>query len=111
MLKRSMERLMPSGEVIVVDNNSNDRTAQIAAEAGARVVREPFNQISRARNAGARAATGDHFLFLDADTLPTHVLLGSALTRLLSGLYVGGGAIISFREDRRPGVAPTKLWA
>ena len=37
-------------DVIVVDNNSTDDTARKAAAAGARVVSEPVNQISRARN-------------------------------------------------------------
>ena len=46
-------------EVIVCDNNSTDRTAQLARDAGASVVFEPVNQIGRARNCGAAAATGD----------------------------------------------------
>ena len=45
-------------ELIVCDNNSKDRTGEIAAQAGARVVFEPVNQIARARNSGAAAATG-----------------------------------------------------
>src|SRR5262249_59692752 len=57
-----------TSEVIVVDNNSTDRTAAIAHAAGATVVFEPVNQISRARNAGARVAQGDWFLFVDADS-------------------------------------------
>jgi glycosyltransferase involved in cell wall biosynthesis len=39
-----------SSELIVCDNNSSDRTAGIARAAGATVVFEPVNQISRARN-------------------------------------------------------------
>ena len=46
-------------EIIVVDNNSTDKTADLAWAAGAKVVFEPINQISRARNSGAAAATGD----------------------------------------------------
>ena len=46
-------------ELIVCDNNSTDRTAELAQAAGARVVFEPINQIARARNKGAEAATGD----------------------------------------------------
>ena len=42
-------------QLIVCDNNSNDRTAEIARAAGASVVFEPINQISRARNTGAAA--------------------------------------------------------
>jgi len=99
MLKRAMDRMEPAGEVIVVDNNSNDRTAHIARDHGARVVTEAKNQISLARNAGARAALGEYFIFLDADTLPSAALLAAALTRLLSGRCAGGGALIRFSED------------
>ncbi|HBH79595.1 MAG TPA: glycosyl transferase, partial [Nitrospira sp.] len=38
-----------TSEVIVVDNNSTDNTAQLARQAGAQVVFEPINQIGRAR--------------------------------------------------------------
>jgi len=55
-------------EVIVVDNNSTDATAYIARKCGAQVVFEPINQIARARNTGAKAASGKFLIFLDADT-------------------------------------------
>ena len=42
-------------EIIVVDNNSSDNTAQIVRSLGAKVVFEPVNQIARARNVGAGA--------------------------------------------------------
>ena len=58
-------------ELIVCDNNSTDRTAEIARAAGARVVFEPVNQIARARNTGAAQASGDWLLFVDADSYPT----------------------------------------
>jgi glycosyltransferase involved in cell wall biosynthesis len=66
-------------EWIVCDNNSTDRTAEIAAASGARVVFEPVNQIGRARNAGARVATGDWILFVDADSRPTRELFAEAV--------------------------------
>jgi len=53
--------------VIVVDNNSTDRTGELA-RAVARRRFEPINQISRARNAGGRHASGDWLLFVDADS-------------------------------------------
>src|ERR1700746_1981800 len=59
-----------TAEVIVVDNNSTDRTAELARAAGATVVFEPVNQIARARNSGAAAATGDWLIFVDADSPP-----------------------------------------
>jgi len=58
-------------EIIVCDNNSTDRTAEKARAAGATVVLEPVNQISRARNRGASAATGDWLVFVDADSYPS----------------------------------------
>jgi glycosyltransferase involved in cell wall biosynthesis len=57
-------------ELIVCDNNSTDRTADVARAAGATVVFEPINQIGRARNRGAEAATGEWLIFIDADTHP-----------------------------------------
>ncbi len=56
-------------EIIVVDDASSDRTAELAAAEGAQVLRIERRQIAAARNAGARAARGDTFVFVDADTL------------------------------------------
>src|ERR1022692_1935800 len=53
-----------TSEIIVVDNNSTDNTANLARQAGAQVVFEPINQIGRARNAGAAEASGDWLLFV-----------------------------------------------
>lgn len=83
------------GELIVVDNNSSDDTARIAQEQGVRVVFEPLNQISRARNRGASVATGDALIFLDADTSCSESLLAQVLNRLSAGLTVGGGSLIA----------------
>jgi glycosyltransferase involved in cell wall biosynthesis len=82
------------GEVVVCDNNSTDGTERVARAAGARVVFEPVNQISRARNAGARAARGRLLVFVDADTLVPAPLLHEALEALVSGRACGGGAAV-----------------
>jgi glycosyltransferase involved in cell wall biosynthesis len=94
-LQEAMPKLELSGEIIVVDNNSNDRTAAIAEEQGATVVFEAINQISRARNAGAKAAQGRYLIFVDADTVIPHALLVQALINLESGEIIGGGACVS----------------
>lgn len=80
-----------SWELVVCDNNSTDRTAEIARAAGAKVVFEPVNQIGRARNAGASAATGAWLLFIDADSRPSAALLAdvAALTRRPDILLAG----------------------
>lgn len=56
-------------EVIVVDNNSTDRTAEIAASYGAKVVREQKQGISHARNAGFNAAANPIIARTDADAI------------------------------------------
>lgn len=56
-------------EVIVVDNGSTDRTAEIAASfPGVRVVREPRKGLSFARQKALDVATGDLLACIDADT-------------------------------------------
>jgi glycosyltransferase involved in cell wall biosynthesis len=79
-------------QVIVVDNNSTDATAEIARHFGAAVVFEPVNQIARARNAGAAVATGDYLIFIDADTSISGNILEKVSETLSSGKYIGGGA-------------------
>ncbi|MEM7304997.1 MAG: glycosyltransferase [Pseudomonadota bacterium] len=94
-LKIGMAQIALNGEIIVVDNNSDDRTAEIAKEQDAIIVYEPINQISRARNVGAQAAQGKYLIFVDADTIIPTELLRQALNNLMSGLIIGGGACIS----------------
>jgi len=87
-------------EVVVCDNNSTDATARIAREAGAKVVFEPVNRISRSRNAGAAAASGEWLLFIDADSHLSAQTLRAMLESAASGRWVGGGSVIDF--DRKP---------
>lgn len=81
-------------ELVVCDNNSKDRTAEVARAQGARVVFEPVNQIARARNTGAAAATGDWLVFVDADSRPSRELFDDMAGMLVLGKYVGGGATV-----------------
>lgn len=54
-------------EIIVVDNNSTDRTAEVATELGARVVFEKRKGYGAAYKAGLPAVTGDVTVTLDGD--------------------------------------------
>jgi glycosyltransferase involved in cell wall biosynthesis len=58
-------------EVVVVNNNSTDRTAEIAAAAGARVVDEKQKGIVSARDGGFRATTAELVANIDGDTMVT----------------------------------------
>jgi glycosyltransferase involved in cell wall biosynthesis len=58
----------PHADIIVVNDGSTDDTAQLAEQAGARVVSHPYSKGNGAAiKTGARAATGDVIVFMDAD--------------------------------------------
>lgn len=97
-------------ELIVCDNNSTDRTAEIALTAGARVVFEPINQIGRARNCGAAAATGDWLLFVDADSRPGAELLAEVADQIATGRCLAGGATVRLDGTHRMARLVTQLW-
>ena len=99
-LRAAMATVPFTGEVVVCDNNSTDGTRAVALDAGARVVFEPRNQISRARNTGAGAARGQWLIFVDADTDVPAPLLDAALRALASGAVCGGGSAVEMEGDR-----------
>ena len=97
-------------ELIVCDNNSTDRTAELARAAGAIVVFEPVNQIARARNRGAAAATGDWLVFVDADSHPSAELFDDVAAQIQSGECLAGGCTIQLEDGYLRGKVITGLW-
>jgi glycosyltransferase involved in cell wall biosynthesis len=97
-------------ELIVCDNNSTDRTAEIARAAGATVVFEPINQIARARNCGAAAATGDWLIFVDADSHPNAELFADVMVQIQSGRCLAGGSTVVMDEKHLAAGFVTRLW-
>lgn len=97
-------------ELIVCDNNSTDRTAEVARAAGATVVFEPINQIGRARNRGAEAATGEWLIFIDADTHPNAELFDDVAAQITSGRCLAGGSTICLDGGYPVGNLITRLW-
>lgn len=96
-LRSAMHELGQEGEIILVDNNSTDATPSIGMRFGASVIFEPINQISRARNAGAKVAVGDALIFLDADSQISPRLLETALRNLDTDCS-GGGALVALDQ-------------
>ena len=72
----------PPDEVVVVDNASRDRTAEVARTAGARVVHEPELGIPPAAATGYDAARGDVVVRCDADTVPGPEWIAALLAAL-----------------------------
>ncbi len=82
-----------SYEVIVADDNSSDRTAEIARAEGAEVISCDHRQIAATRNSGARAANGDLLIFVDADTEVTPEVVLGAVDAIDGGAVYGGADI------------------
>lgn len=102
-LNQAAANLREPFEIIVVDDASTDATAEIAERHGAKVTQVELRQISAVRNAGARRATGDILIFVDADTKVPAATLRAAMLALKRG-HVGGGALVEFDE-------PSVWWA
>ncbi len=76
-------------EVIVADNLSTDRSADIARDRDCRVVHVGKRLIAAARNGGASAATGDILCFVDADS-HVHPDVFQAIADVMTEKVVGG---------------------
>src|SRR5437899_1041905 len=112
-LRRAMAAFGRAGwmsELIVCDNNSTDRTAELARQSGASVVFEPINQIARARNSGAAAASGDWLIFVDADSHPTPELFAEVAQQIQSGRCLAGGCTVKLDRHYPVLRLVTGLW-
>ncbi len=85
----------PGAEVLVVNDGSSDATAAIAEQAGARVIDHPYSKGNGAAiKTGARAASGDVVVFMDADGQHDP----SDIARLIARLDAGNDMVIGARQ-------------
>lgn len=67
MINECLDSVMFCDEIIVIDNNSTDRTGEIARKKGAKVYSSSEVDFSALRNQGLKRASGEWILYVDAD--------------------------------------------
>src|SRR5918995_6790931 len=97
--RKALEGQGWDGEVIVADNGSDDRSAELATEAGALVVHEPRRGYGSAYRAGFAAAHGDYIVMADADLTYDF----GDIPRFVSKLDEGADLVMG---DRMGGIQP-----
>ena len=102
------ERVGTRVETVVVLNRCTDDTGDIARRAGCLVVSEDAKNLSRIRNAGAAAASGEIIVTCDADSRMHEDSLVEIVRRLESPKIVGGGAMV-LPERWSPGIVASLL--
>ncbi len=99
----ALERGRLDGEVIVVDNDSEDLSAKLAAQAGATVVHEPRRGYGSAYLAGLAQARGEFVVMADADLTYDF----NDIPRFVASLQDGAELVIGDRMDNiEPGAMP-----
>ena len=93
-----------ANEIVVVDNGSKDRTAEVASAAGARVVKEPVPGYGRAYRAGLRSISPECeiVVFLDGDGSDYPEMMDRLVKPIIEGVadFVIGSRT---RGSREPG--------
>jgi len=89
-----------SGEVLVVDNDSTDASAELASAAGARIVREPIRGYGRAYLAGLAEARGRFIVLGDSDGTYDFAAVASFVEPLTNGTDLVMGSRLRGSIDR-----------
>jgi glycosyltransferase involved in cell wall biosynthesis len=90
-----------ASEIIVVDNESEDKTREIAESYGAKIISESEHNIAKVRNTGSKAAVGDILIFVDADTLVPVGLFRNIAGAMENESYFGGAVSVEYGEFSR----------
>jgi hypothetical protein len=96
---RAAHAIRTEAEVVVVVPSDDRPQARLAASSGANVVTTSRSNVAAARNAGARTATGQILVTIDANRVMSPIAFAEIERLLATGCYVGGGA--TQRSERR----------
>ena len=101
--RKALESMGAPGEVVVADNDSEDDSAALAEQAGARVVVEHRRGYGSAYLAGFAASTGRYIVMADADLTYDF----NEIPRFVAALEEGAEMVIGDRMDNiQPGAMP-----
>lgn len=85
-------------EIVVVLNRCTDKTEEIAKSFGAVIVVENDKNLSKIRNVGVRASSGDVIITIDADSWMSINLLKDIKKNIATSKYIGGA--VQIRPER-----------
>ncbi len=91
----------PPTEIVVVNNASNDKTAIVASQLGARVIDHEVRNISSVRNAGIQAAQYSIIVMIDADSFLQANALTEVYKLMQKGQTIGGGFNVKIITKKR----------
>lgn len=95
MMLPRLRQMYPQAEVILVNDGSDDATAEVANSHGARVINHPYSKGNGAAiKSGARAASGDVLVFIDGDGQHDP----ADIARLLERMEEGYDLVVGARE-------------
>jgi glycosyltransferase involved in cell wall biosynthesis len=97
-------------EIIVVDNASDDSTADLARALTATVVTETLHNVAKVRNTGANLSHGSVLVFVDADTVVPEKLLTRIVEAMSDATCFGGAVDPAHRPKKLAVRVYLKIW-
>jgi glycosyltransferase involved in cell wall biosynthesis len=99
LLRDLKAQLGEGDEIIVVDSHSRDRTREISAGCGAKILLQPKNGIGLAKTAGARTAKNSILVFMDADCTPAPDFAGRIRKHFANPEMLAVGGLDLYHSD------------
>ena len=105
MIEECFSSMKFCNEIILVDNNSNDKTSEIAKKYKVKMISVSTNDFSKLRNEGLNMASSDWILYIDADER-----VSPELTKEISEIIKNPGNYTAFKIKRKNFYFGDKEW-